>query len=57
MSLILSPTPGENLGFHGCVLSQHKSFIGDFSIMMWMVLLMHATMEHLTFIFQEFPAL
>lgn len=30
MSLILSPTPGENLGLRGCVLTQHKSFIGDF---------------------------
>lgn len=30
MSLILSPTPGENLGLHGWVLTQHKIFIGDF---------------------------
>jgi hypothetical protein len=30
MSLILSPTPGENLGLHGYILTQLKSFIGDF---------------------------
>lgn len=30
MSLILSPTPGENLGLRGWVSTQRQSFIGDF---------------------------